>query len=207
MSAWVLALFSLIPHSDLAVYLTTDAHQPSAPLEIMKRELSGMMQAAGYRVIYSDPRRPDAEARFSTLIVLELRGDCSLPSGSYRMERSVASGISLAETSVSEGVVMPFSYINCANLTRMVGPLLGDEPNSLREYSYGRAMARVAAHELYHVMVGSRDHGHEGVAKASFSPADLLDERFDFDHGALAQLRQKAAEASQTSSTAPGPSR
>ena len=207
MSAWVLALFSLIPHSDLAVYLTTDAHQPSAPLEIMKRELSGMMQAAGYRVVYSDPRRPDAEGRFSTLVVLELHGDCGLPSGSYRMERSVASGISLAETSVSKGVVMPFSYINCASLTRMVGPLLSDEPSYQRDYFYGRAMARVAAHELYHVMMGSRDHGHDGVAKPSFSVADLLDDRFNFDHGAIAQLRQKASESSQPSSPAPLPAR
>jgi hypothetical protein len=53
-------------------------------------------------------------------------------------------------------------------------------------------MARVAAHELYHVMMGSRDHGHDGVAKPRFSTAGLLDERFDFDKIALAKLRQRA---------------
>ncbi|MEI9975742.1 MAG: hypothetical protein WDO73_28985 [Ignavibacteriota bacterium] len=67
MSAWVLALLSLIPHSDLAVYLNAGANQPAAPLEQMKRELSGIMRAAGYRVVFGDPRRPDADSRVSTL--------------------------------------------------------------------------------------------------------------------------------------------
>jgi hypothetical protein len=205
MSAWVLALFSLLttdpsnlrmnlPH-DLAVYLHADPNQPPAPLDHMKRELSFIMQTAGYRVIYDDPRSPDTTARFSTLVVLELHGSCGMPAGSYRVERSVASGASLAETAVSSGVVLPFSQIDCANLTRMVGPVLAEEAIAQRDYLYGRAMARVAAHELYHVVMDSRDHLHEGVAKPAFSVGDLLDERFDFDRIALALLRHKAGEA------------
>jgi hypothetical protein len=88
---------------------------------------------------------------------------------------------------------MPFSRIHCANLTRLIGPLLADEGGAQRDYFYGRAMARIAAHELYHVVMGTRAHAREGVAKASFSVNDLLDERFDFDRAALARLRQRAA--------------
>jgi hypothetical protein len=145
-------------------------------------------------MIYPDPRISGKNAPFSALVVLELRGNCGMPPGNYRVERSVASGVSLAETAVSDGVVLPFSHIDCANLTRMIGPVLAEETGAQRDYLYGRAMARLAAHELYHVMMGSRDHVHEGVAKPSFSVADLLDERFDFDRIALAQLRQKTAE-------------
>jgi len=184
----------VLPHTALAVYISADAGQSPAPLEYMKRELSGIMQSAGYRVVYGDPRKPDTAAGFSKLVVLELRGNCGMPPGNYRLERAVASGVSLAETSVSSGVVMPFSRINCANLTRTIGPLLADEAGAQRDYFYGRAMARVAAHEIYHVTMGSQDHSHEGVAKPSFTVADLLDERFDFDRVALAHLRQSAAD-------------
>jgi hypothetical protein len=177
------------------VYLATGPTQPPAPLENMKRELSAIMQAAGYRVVWGDPLMPDKEGRSSALVVLELRGSCGMPHGSYRVEPSVASGASLAQTSVSPEGVLPFSWINCGNLTRMLGPVLAGEAGAQRDYLYGRAMARVAAHELYHVMMGSRDHHQEGVAKPSFSIADLLDERFDFDPVALAQLRRKASEA------------
>lgn len=205
MFAWVLALLSLLhtdpsalrtipPQNELAIYLSTDARQPYAPLENMKRELSGIMESAGYHVVYGDPRTPDRAAQVAALVVLELDGVCGMPPGTYHLERSVASGASLADTAVSAGVVMPFSRIHCANLTRMIGPMLTEEAGAQRDYFYGRAMARVAAHELYHVMMGSREHGHEGVAKASFLVADLLDERFDFDRTALALLRQKAGD-------------
>ena len=96
-------------HTDLAVYLTLDPRQAAAPLENMKRELSGIMESAGYRVVYSDPSTPDPNAQYSALVVLELHGTCGMPAGNYRLDRAVPSGASLAETSVSSGVVMPFS--------------------------------------------------------------------------------------------------
>jgi hypothetical protein len=162
----------------------------------MKRELSGMMRRAGYRVVWGDPRNPGKTGQVSTLVVLELRGSCSLPAGSYPVEQPVASGASLGETSVSSDGVMPFSRVNCANLTRMLAPVLAGAPCAQRDYLYGRAMARVVAHELYHVMMGSRGHGHEGVAKSSFTLSDLLREHFDFGQTALDNLRRKASEMS-----------
>ena len=204
MFAWVWALLSLLQsdpsalrtnlsQNGIAIYLNGAAAQPSGPLENMKRELSAIMDSAGYHVMYADPRTPDREGRFAALVVLELDGSCGMPAGNYRIERSVASGASLAETAISSGTVLPFSRIHCANLTRMIGPMLAEEAGAQRDFLYGRAMARVAAHEIYHVMVGSREHVHDGVAKASFSVPDLLDERFEFDRTALAML-QKAGE-------------
>ena len=77
----------------------------------------------------------------------------------------------------------------------MIGPVLGEEAGAQRDFLYGRAMARVIAHELYHVVTGSRDHAREGVAKPKFTVPDLLNEVFEFDHMALAKLRQRAVEA------------
>jgi hypothetical protein len=206
MSAWGLALCCLLiteassvgaslPNTELAVYLTVDSSQPSAPLESMKHEVSSLMQAAGYRVVWRDPRTPDKLGETSDLVMLELRGSCALPAGSYRIDRAVDSGASLAETSVGKTGVSPFSWVNCANVTRMVGPALAAEAPAQRDYLYGRAVGRVVAHELYHMMMGSTGHGNEGVAKPRFTVANLLNERFEFDAAELAQLRQKAVDA------------
>jgi hypothetical protein len=218
MSAWVLALCCLLstdvslvrtslPNARLAVYLSVGPNQPAAPLEQMKRELTGLMQAAGYQVIWQDPRSPDKTGETSALVVLELRGSCGLPPGYYHAERSVDSGASLAETSVTEQGVLPFSWVNCANLSRMIGPALSNEAPGQRDYLYGRAIARVVAHELYHVMMGSRDHGHEGVAKPRFTTSELLNERFDFDHASLAKLRQRAVDSEINSDSEPATGR
>ena len=215
MFAWVIALGLLwnadtpalrtaIPSATLLVYLQTGPAQPAAPVEHMKRELGALMQASGYHVIWGDARAPGSSAESASLVVLELRGGCGMPPGNYRGERYVASGASLAETSMDAGSVQPFSWIDCANLTRMIGPALAGEPGALRDYLYGRAMARVAAHELYHVVMGNSGHGHEGVTKPRFTVPDLLDEDFTFDAAARSKLRQRALENSGAGETVVG---
>lgn len=206
MFAWILALVCLfhseappggstLPSAALAIYLTTDPSQPAAPVETMKLELNSVLQDAGYQVIWADPRHTQEIAPVSNLIVLELRGTCGLPPGTSHMDPAVNSGSSLAQTLVSPHGVTPFSWVNCANLTRMIGPALAEEPGAMRDYLYGRAMARVVAHEIYHVVMGSREHSHSGVAKADFTVNNLIEEVFHFEPADLAKMRQKAMDA------------
>jgi hypothetical protein len=49
-------------------------------------------------------------------------------------------------------------------------------------------MARLLAHEFYHVLAQTDDHTQTGIAKARFSTADLLAEHFDFESVALGRL-------------------
>jgi hypothetical protein len=70
----------------------------------------------------------------------------------------------------------------------MLAPALAGQNPGLRDYIYGRAMARVVAHELYHVL--SQDHGHaeDGVAKPAFATSDLLANHFEFASAARDRL-------------------
>ena len=52
-------------------------------------------------------------------------------------------------------------------------------------------MARVVAHELYHVLMRTTEHARAGVARSCFSSSDLLAERFEFEAATLARLRQR----------------
>jgi hypothetical protein len=51
-------------------------------------------------------------------------------------------------------------------------------------------MARVVAHELYHVLMRTTEHARSGVARSCFSTSDLLTERFEFEGATLARLRR-----------------
>jgi hypothetical protein len=44
----------------------------------------------------------------------------------------------------------------------------------------GRAMARVGAHEIYHILTGSGTHASQGIARASHSRAELIAPTFAF---------------------------
>jgi hypothetical protein len=181
-----LGLSADLPESELVVYLSGGV-QPQRSLLYMKLELARLMRTAGYRVAWSDARDPAPPSTDSAMAVVELRGTCewsSLPAG--RVD-------ALASTAVSDGKILPFSSVDCASLTRMLAGPLANEPGARRDFLYGRAMARVLAHELYHVLVQTGDHSREGIARAGFSAVDLVTERFEFEQGTLAKLRPAVA--------------
>jgi hypothetical protein len=69
--------------------------------------------------------------------------------------------------------------------------VLSQDAAAQRDYYYGRALARVIAHELYHVLMRTTDHSRNGVSRSCFSTADLVSERFTFEDTVLAQLRPR----------------
>jgi hypothetical protein len=167
-----MAQSAVSPDSTLVVYLR-GASQPAGPIRYMKAELETIMRGAGFQVEWSGANQK-VDAPF--LVVVDFSGSCTPGPASILPENT-----SLAFTSVTDGHVLPFSTINCTALTGAVGPA--------RENTYGRAMARVLAHELYHALTQTTAHGRAGIAKTCFSPADLLSSRFQFEGTALAQLR------------------
>ncbi len=179
--------------ADLVLYVRTVSPQSSRVTEIMKRELAPLMVTAGYRVEWRESRGK-FESTAATLVVLQLEGDCAASSGSSAPESAAAESRTLASTAISDGTVLPFSTIHCAPLSRVLWPLVGQEGGARREFLYGRAMARLLAHELYHILVNTRDHDRDGIAKSHFTPADLVTERFAFEHTTLAKMARPAAE-------------
>ena len=201
MFARLLATFCLIAGSlfagssdaDLVVHLKIAVNQPAAPLDHMKRELSVLMKTAGYRVQWGD------ESNSSFLAVVELNGVCALPAGNA--VAPAVSGASLATTNVTDGQVLPFSTVNCAALTHSLAPVLLKDTGAQRDFFYGRAMARVVAHELYHILMRTTEHARSGIARSCFSTDDLVTERFDFEGAVLLRSAVPATVADYPGST------
>ena len=77
-------------------------------------------------------------------------------------EHAATTSTSLATTTITDGQVLPFSSLNCAALTNSVSGALAKEAGARRDFLYGRAMARVVAHEFYHVLMRTTEHGRSG---------------------------------------------
>jgi hypothetical protein len=171
--------------SELVVYLKSDPAQPAAPVTYMKRELTSLMRAAGYRVEWG------GESNSDFLVVVELNGNCVLPAGYAGRDVPAATSPALASTNVTDGRVLPFASVNCGALTRSLSTVLSKDAAAQRDFYYGRAMARVIAHELYHIVMRTTDHSRNGVSRSCFSTSDLVTERFVFEDAVLAQLRAR----------------
>ncbi len=177
--------------SEMVVYFSADSGQSPRVLEYMKRELGQIMETAGYRVAWRETQGARPEQTAGPLIVARLEGICSLGAGEH-VGPAAEQPASLAWTPVVDGHVLPFSTVNCGNLTRTLAPMLAGEPVARRDFLYGRAVARVLAHEFYHILLGVTEHAAEGVAKSCFSAMDLVTERFEFEQTTLARLGKHA---------------
>jgi hypothetical protein len=160
--------------SELVVYLRGATTQPAAPIRYMRAEVEAIMHRAGYEVAWRTANE-SIDAPF--LAVVDFSGTCAPGPASPIQEFT-----SLASTTITDGHLLPFSRIDCAALTHAVGGV-GDA-------MYGQAMARVLAHELYHVLAQTTRHGRDGIAKACFRTSDLLAARFEFEEDIRVQLRR-----------------
>ncbi len=107
---------------------------------------------------------------FDRLIVVAFKGDCTT-----RMPRSQAASGPLGWTSTSEGLVQPFISIDC---DRVKTALMGSDgwPHSIIPAGLlGRALNHVAVHEIHHVLSARKNHDADGLFKARYSSADLLE--------------------------------
>jgi hypothetical protein len=172
----------------LEVYVKNQQASSPAVLAEMNRELGAQMRSAGFRVIVRGANDPPSSAGAEHLVIVELRGACVARRSGMRSKR-LSYSLPLASSSVADGRVLPFSWVNCSVLNRFLEPVIGNQPDAERAHLYGRSMARLLAHEFYHVLAQTYDHTDTGIAKERFSTADLLAEHFEFESGALDRLR------------------
>jgi hypothetical protein len=182
-----------VPASDvLEVYIKGEEGSTPDVLAAMNRELSALMETAGYRVMWRGAADPPSGAGVENLVIVELRGVC-MAQFETMSAKPLTRTVPLASSSVVDGKVLPFSWIDCTALNRFLTPVASAKPKAEQDDLYGRSMARLLAHEFYHVLARTDGHAPAGVAKARFSTADLLADHLDFEPVALDRLHPPSA--------------
>ena len=158
-----------IHEATLTIVMDFEGPHTSASITQMKQEFAGIMKDSGLRVDW----RLRAEANdmaFDNLVVVKFKGKCIFePVGYLYDERGP-----LAMTHTSEGEVLPFSEVACGKVTSaMRSAMFGGDYNHADEL-LGRALARVVAHEVIHILSNSGTHGREGIAREAFSGRQLI---------------------------------
>ena len=189
------------PSTPLGVYLRTDQNASSLPIRFMQAELSSLLASAGIPITWLDTAQARSDSR-GKLLSVELRGSCRpvwSSTGVYKDHSALAS------TAVVDGKVLPFAWIDCTALNQFLGPGLPRDSAEERSRIFGRAMARVLAHEFYHMLLATQEHTRTGLSKAQFSVADLLAERLVFEASVEAKLRPEPTPPQRASVPRPAP--
>jgi hypothetical protein len=154
---------------------------PGALLQ-MQKEADEIIGSSGIELGWR--MRSDATAgTFKDLVVLTFKGACVIdPTPMLHDELGP-----YAFTRVSNGEVQPFGEVDCGRVANSVkGAMAGDDYQKA-DLLMGRALGRVVAHELVHMLTKSGRHAHEGVYKASLSGKQLISDSLplsalDVDH-------------------------
>ena len=165
-------------------------------LNAMEREVESLVAPSSIRVAWIS--NTNGAQVYEHVAVIRLRGNCrgDAPlSTPVRAQGNTAEP--LGQTQVSDGKVLPFATVRCDAVRNLIARELVFRPSYEREDVFGRALGRVVAHELYHVLLRTTSHGTTGLARPVQTSADLVADRDSF---APADER-KLSEASSVEAT------
>ena len=166
-----------VPIAPIALYTSFQKEPPPAVLEALQDEVESLMSKAGLRFEWRTLSGPQSEEVSVELAVVTFKGRCDTEN---LLSRSVHAG-ALGWTHVSDGVILPFSDVDCDGVRKFLQRGLIAVRPAERAVAYGRAIGRVLAHELYHIFADTRQHATLGVAKEAYSVQDLLADNFQFE--------------------------
>jgi hypothetical protein len=126
---------------------------------------------------------------FDEIAVVRFSGDCEpqfWPNG------VPPEGV-LGMTHVSDGIVLPFSDVACDKIASSVRSTVLGMGRTQADMIFGRALGRVVAHELVHILSRSTAHGHEGIAQSALSRYELTCDKLDLSPEDVARISGKEA--------------
>ena len=169
----------------LRIYTEYDKTPPSAVEGALRLELGRLVSPIGLNTEWkslSDPRSGDSAP---ALVVISFKGRCDTVS----LEPRRSSPGALAWTHISDGQILPFIDVDCEKTRQFLQLGLLRFDGGLRDGILGRALARLVAHEMYHVFAETTHHGKEGVAEPSCTATELLSDDFRFAEPQFRTLR------------------
>jgi len=181
----------------VVLYTKFQVEPPAAVIEAIQSELQDIMAPIGLHFEWRSLKNVRGNEVAVELAVVSFRGRCDV-------DGLVARGGTpgpLVWTHVSDGVILPFSDIDCDRLREFTQKEMLQNVPTNREQVFGRAIGRVLAHELYHIFANTEKHGSCGVGKSSYNVRELLSEDFQFEErNSIALKRSKAVEHLETAS-------
>jgi|ERR1035437_1212537 hypothetical protein len=182
----------------IAIYTQFQQEPPAAVLDALQNEVESIMSPMGLHFEWrSLPSASGSEVSIE-LAVVNFKGRCDIAG----LPPDSTNPGPLGWTHVSDGVILPFADVDCESLRGFLGKELLKVRAAERKTSFGRALGRVLAHELYHIFANTLRHGADGVGKPAYTVRELLSTDFRFEEKeALALKTSKAHIALQIGAT------
>jgi hypothetical protein len=164
-------------NAPLTLVISLEHPLPAATEAEMHREMDKLMLQASIRVEWKQLSDFSVGTEVHDLVLVKFRGNCRIqPTPMFLVDERGP----MAFTHTSDGEVLPFSEVLCDRVGVAAQSAMEVGEIGRRDELLGRALARVVAHELYHIKGKCNDHGRSGVARKALTGRELIAGTFDF---------------------------
>jgi len=168
----------------VTLYTQFQQDPPALVVQAIQSELEAIMAPTGWQFSWHALDEANGQVT-SRLAVIRFKGECD--AAGLRPEAGYSGPLGWTHT--SDGAILPFIDVNCDGLRIFVQRDLIEVAPPDREAVFGRAMARILAHELYHLLGNTRTHASGGIGKAAYTVQELLAPILNFGKKECESLR------------------
>ncbi len=176
------------PPTPVTAVLMPDGRYSRMAITEMGREAARILKHSGVALRWR--LGPTAQVADGLLVVVQLRGRCDMDSPS-----AVPKPGALGWSHEVNGTVLPFSELACDSIRGAIQSAWLPHNYVQANMSLGRAMGRVLAHELYHIVADTGEHGQDGVAQPALSARDLTLGLLELQPAAVAAIQSGLRQA------------
>jgi hypothetical protein len=179
LSITLLSTCALFPASigtapEVAIVVQADETFSPQAWAAMEAESKRIARQAGVRVRFVERANAHEEV-FNDLVVFRMRGRCEMDAFPAMLDERGP----FAWAFTADGNVLPFGEVRCDRVRESVKTALRPSDHSRADELFGRALGRVVAHELYHMLANTMSHGKSGVTRDALSARQLVSEKLD----------------------------
>jgi hypothetical protein len=152
----------------------------------LRQEVSAVFRVSGLRIAWRVLDETTPSEQFEKVVLVRFHETAS----SLDEKTMTSQHDTLGSVSESSNAILPFVSIVCDNVHRLLADAIQDATPARQKELLGRAYGRVLAHELYHILAQTSEHANRGIAKASFTPTDLLEPDFTLARSSVRRIER-----------------
>jgi hypothetical protein len=170
----------------ITVVLNFKQPQSKRVVEEMKRQTEEILAGSGVHLDWRLRSEVGSES-FPELVLVTFEGNCLVD---RHTQRTIIPG-PLASTHVSGDQVQPFADVFCDNVAALTRAAIATGEFGNADPTMGRALGKVLAHELMHMITRSAAHGTSGIAKPALTGRQLVDQQTSMESDDLDRIREE----------------
>jgi hypothetical protein len=156
----------------------------------MQVETASVLRDSGLTIDWATMDESSRRQDFGEVVVFKMRGKCAMDSFPLLPDEL---GLPLAVTHSSDGEILSFGAIDCDRVRNSLKRTMTGRDYARGDTLLGRALGRVMAHEMYHMLARSIAHASEGVTRECLSARELVRDRLMLSDKSLKAIREQMA--------------